>query len=197
MFTFELRNLGRSYRGTDGRAKLRSIHLKGWLLAHRVISLRCGVWSLSGHMVLSLPGWANKTSADLTPASRRKDHTTSPSALAPFVCAPGDRSRKSRPAIASLLAGAAASTASRPSVRDDGQRPGGEYGNDLGLARSETFLRMGLDRGSKKLRDGQISLVGLKSSSLCAVGRGKQCAGRKAFTLSTPLAYRVSPSPTQ
>jgi len=41
----------------------------------------------------------------LTPASRRQDHTTSPSALALFV--------KS----------AAASIASRPNVRDDGQRP--------------------------------------------------------------------------
>jgi hypothetical protein len=45
--------------------------------------------------VLSVPGWADKTSADLTPASRRQDHTTSPSAKAPFVCAPRDRSRKS------------------------------------------------------------------------------------------------------
>jgi hypothetical protein len=43
--------------------------------------------------------------ADLTPASRHQDHTTSPSALALFV--------KS----------AAASTASDPNVRDDGQRP--------------------------------------------------------------------------
>ena len=30
--------------------------------------------------VLSLPGWADKTSANLTPASGRQDHTTSPSA---------------------------------------------------------------------------------------------------------------------
>ena len=36
-----------------------------------------------------------QASADLTPASRRQDYTTSPSAKAPFVCAPGDRSRKS------------------------------------------------------------------------------------------------------
>ena len=45
------------------------------------------------------PGRARKTSADLTPASRRQDHTTSPSASASFVCAPGDRSRETRPAI--------------------------------------------------------------------------------------------------
>jgi hypothetical protein len=43
--------------------------------------------------------------ASLTPASRRQDHTTSPSALAPFV--------KS----------AAASTASDPNVRDDRETP--------------------------------------------------------------------------
>src|SRR5258708_35238121 len=45
------------------------------------------------------------TPRDLTPAPRRQDHTTSPSALVPFV------------------KGTAASTASRPNVRDDGQRP--------------------------------------------------------------------------
>ena len=50
--------------------------------------------------------------ADLTPASRRQDHTTSPSALALFV--------KS----------AAASTASRPNVRDDGQRPSSGQDSD-------------------------------------------------------------------
>jgi hypothetical protein len=71
--------------------------------------------------------------ANLTPASGRQDHTTSPSASAPFV------------------KGAAASTASRPNVRDDGQRPsegqdGGGYRFDLGRRRSEIFLQMRLDR---------------------------------------------------
>src|ERR1700676_5093958 len=76
----------------------------------------------SANRVLSRPGRAGKPSADLTPASRRQDHTTSPSASVPFVCAHRDRSRKS--ALRSpLRAGAAASTASRPNVRDDGQRP--------------------------------------------------------------------------
>ena len=60
--------------------------------------------------------------ADLTPASRRQDHTTSPSASASFVGAPFDRSRETRPAI-TCVPDAAASTASRPHVRDDGQRP--------------------------------------------------------------------------
>ena len=41
----------------------------------------------------------------LTPASRRQDHTSSPYAYTPFVT------------------GASASTATRPNVRDDGQRP--------------------------------------------------------------------------
>jgi hypothetical protein len=59
---------------------------------------------------------------DLTPASRRQDHTTSPSAAAPFVCAPGDRSRETRPAIP-FRADAAASTASRRNVRDDRETP--------------------------------------------------------------------------
>jgi hypothetical protein len=43
----------------------------------------------------------------------RQDHTTSPSASAPFVCAPSDRSRETRPAI-TKRAGTAASTASHP-----------------------------------------------------------------------------------
>src|SRR5207248_8645805 len=55
-----------------------------------------------------------------------QDHTVLPSASAPFVCAPADRSRKSigiRPATAIGAHDAIASTASRPNVRDDGQRP--------------------------------------------------------------------------
>src|SRR6476620_7999156 len=46
-----------------------------------------------------------KLPADLTPASRRQDHTSSPYVSAPFV-----RS-------------ASTSTATRPNVRDDGRRP--------------------------------------------------------------------------
>ena len=47
----------------------------------------CGLESLSA------PGWADTPPQDLTPASRRQNHTTSPSASAPFVCARCDRSR--------------------------------------------------------------------------------------------------------
>src|SRR6202023_3331365 len=104
----------------------------------------------SANRVLSKPGRAGKTSADLTPASRRQDHPTSPSASVPFVCAHRDRSRKS--ALRSpLRAGAAASTASRPNVRDDGQRPsegrdGESYRFDLGFGKTEIFFQKGLDR---------------------------------------------------
>src|ERR1700682_5914815 len=40
--------------------------------------------------VLSAPGRADPTSATLTPASGRQDHTTSPYAAAPFVSSPFD-----------------------------------------------------------------------------------------------------------
>jgi hypothetical protein len=40
-----------------------------------------------------------KPPRDLTPTMRRQDHTISSSAKAPFVCAPIDRSRETRPAI--------------------------------------------------------------------------------------------------
>src|SRR6202047_5671282 len=56
--------------------------------------------ALPGDRAFLSPSLANE-SANLTPASRRQDHTTSPSALAPFV------------------KGAAASTSSRTNVRDD------------------------------------------------------------------------------
>jgi len=53
--------------------------------------------------VLSKPGWAKQNSANLTPASGRQDHTTSPYAATSLVRSLGDRSQASstRPAIAS------------------------------------------------------------------------------------------------
>jgi hypothetical protein len=59
---------------------------------------------------------------------------------------------KTRPAI-TCAPNAAASTASHPNVRDDGQRPSsGQDGTgcktDLGQARKEIFFKMGLDRES-------------------------------------------------
>src|ERR1700682_2357521 len=75
-------------------------------------------------------------SQDLTPASRRQDHTTSPSASARFVKR------------------AAASTASRPAsvtiaIRPSVGRDGGGYRSDLGQAGTEIFLQMGLDRANQ------------------------------------------------
>src|SRR5438045_8701971 len=56
--------------------------------------------ALPGDRAFLSPSSAETSSANLTPASRRQDHTTSPSASAPFVSA------------------AFASTASRTNVRD-------------------------------------------------------------------------------
>src|SRR6202051_3091493 len=75
--------------------------------------------------VLSAPGRADSTSANLTPASGRQDHTTSPYAAASFVSSPFDRSQALvRPALPSRCApNAAASPASAPRVRDDRDTP--------------------------------------------------------------------------
>jgi hypothetical protein len=99
---------------------------------------------------------------DLTPASRRQDHTTSPYAAASFVSTPLIAHRP-EPALPSRCApNAAASTASRPYVRDDGQRPsserdGGSYELDLDVRRSRIFLQKGLDTRIDKLPVGQIN----------------------------------------
>src|ERR1700736_1715592 len=101
-------------------------------------------------MVLSAPGRADVPPLDLTPASRRQDHTTSPSALAPFVRALCDRSQV-KPALRSHRApDAAASTASHPAsvtiaIRPSVGRDGRGCRFDLGLPRSGIFLQMGLD----------------------------------------------------
>ena len=47
----------------------------------------------SADQVLSKPGWADLNSANLTPASGRQDHTTSPYATTSFVSSPFDRSQ--------------------------------------------------------------------------------------------------------
>jgi hypothetical protein len=70
----------------------------------------------------SAPGRADLPSANLTPASRRQDHTSSPSASNIVRQHAGRRSRETRPAIP-CTPDAAASTATRPNVHDDGQRP--------------------------------------------------------------------------
>src|SRR5205814_5406971 len=73
-----------------------------------------------------------KASTNLTPASRRQDHTNSPSASAPYV--------KSTNRVHRI-----------PSrVRDDRERPsvgrdGAGYSFDLGKTAKGIFLQMGLD----------------------------------------------------
>src|SRR6266436_10450504 len=75
-------------------------------------------------IVLSLPGWADRTPQNLTPASGRQDHTILPSAKSVSRQRAGDRSQVFRPALRSHRApNAAASTASRPYVRDDHDTP--------------------------------------------------------------------------
>jgi hypothetical protein len=92
-----------------------------------------------------LPLSPAEKSADLTPASGRQDHTTSPSAASAHVQR------------------AAASTASRANVRDDRDTPlsrardGGGYRSDLGTARTGIFLLKGLDTGSASRPVGQIT----------------------------------------
>ena len=72
--------------------------------------------------------------ADLTPASRRQDHTTSPSAKSALSSAAPPASTASRPASVTI--------AIRPSC-GTGRRG---YRSDLGKARNGFFLRAGLDR---------------------------------------------------
>src|ERR1700686_2267237 len=69
---------------------------------------------------------------NLTPASRRQDHTTSPSAVAPLVIG-ASASTASRPAAVTI--------ACRPSVGRD--REG--YRSDLGFRKTRIFLQTGLD----------------------------------------------------
>jgi hypothetical protein len=89
---------------------------------------------------------------DLTPASGRQDHTTSPSATTSFVCAPVDRSRAQRTALQPRLrADAAASTASRPTSVTIASRPscgrdGRILSGDLPDGLSGIFFELGLDR---------------------------------------------------
>src|SRR5882672_9814066 len=118
-------------------------------------------------MFLSKPGRADLNSANLTPASGRQDHTTSPYAATSFVSSPFDRSRAFRqPALPSRCApNAAASTAShpasltiriRPSVGRDGESSRidlGCVGTEISFGKSEIRL----DTPVNKPPDGQIT----------------------------------------
>ena len=99
----------------------------------------------------SAPGRADFAPQNLTPASRRQDHTTSPSATAPFVCAPVRRSRVGpRPEITTarrrcrvhrIPCPTSVTIAKRPSFGTGWAR----HGTDLRRARREIFLQRGLD----------------------------------------------------
>jgi hypothetical protein len=97
------------------------------------------------------PGRADTPPRDLTPASRRQDHTTSPSAHALFV----DRALGSLtgdPPCIPLARQRCRGHRILPRVRDDRDTPlsvgqdGAAYKSDLGQPRSEKYLQMGLDR---------------------------------------------------
>src|SRR5258705_4557810 len=92
-------------------------------------------------MFLSKPGWADLNSANLTPASGRQDHTTSPYAATSFVSSPFDRSQAFRqPALQPRCApNAAASTASLPASVTIAIRP--SVGRDADSSRSDLGQR--------------------------------------------------------
>jgi hypothetical protein len=113
--------------------------------------------------VVSAPGRADTTSANLTPASGRQDHTTSPYATTSLVSVPDIAHRSYRPALRFRCAqNVAASTAShpasvtiaiRPSVGWDGERSR----DDLGWVETRIFLQRGIDTPANKPPVGQIT----------------------------------------
>src|SRR6266849_10785413 len=97
-----------------------------------VLSPVTGLFATVAHRInaLSAPGRADQSSANLTPASGRQDHTTSPYAATSFVSSPFDRSRAFRqPALQPRCApDAAASTAPLPASVTIAIRPSGGVG---------------------------------------------------------------------
>ena len=117
---------------------------------------------VSGY-VLSKPGWADQNSANLTPASRCQDHTTSPHATPSLVRSLLTAHKSHRPALRSRRAqNAAASTASLPAFVTMANAPlvgwdGKSSKCDLGWLKTEIFLQTGLDTPVSKAPDGQIT----------------------------------------
>jgi hypothetical protein len=131
----------------------------------------------------SAPGRADLPSANLTPASGRQDHTTSP--YAAIVTRPRavDRSQIFRPALRSPGAqNAAASTASLPAFVTMANAPlvGWDAKSsrcDLGGVKTKIFFRMGMDTPLNKPPDGQISRLS-RSTSGAEIYRFSHSAGR-------------------
>jgi hypothetical protein len=119
-------------------------------------------------IVLSLPGWADRTPQNLTPASGRQDHTILPSAAIVPRQRAGDRSQVFRPALRSHRAqNAAASTASHPAFVTIMTRPSVGWDTkssrcDLGCAKTEIFLQMGLDYPNQIEKSQQIASHALR-----------------------------------
>src|SRR6266851_3997518 len=116
--------------------------------------------------VVPKPGRADITSANLTPASGRQDHATSPYATTSFVSPPFDRSQVFQPALPSRCApDAAASTASHPAsltirIRPSVGRDTKSSRSDLGCVGTEISFgksEIRLDTPVNKRPDGQIS----------------------------------------
>jgi len=81
-----------------------------------------------GLKVLSSPVEPNEPPQDLTPASRRQDHTTSPSASSAVVLHAANRSRRAIPLRSHRTPNAAASTAPLPASVTIMIRPSGGVG---------------------------------------------------------------------
>jgi len=99
---------------------------------------------------LSAPGWADMPPQNLTPASRRQDHTTSPFASAPFVNAPLSLTGLIPPCDNDCAPTLPRPSHPKPNVRDDRETPlcgpgRRGYGFDLGETERDIFLRLGLD----------------------------------------------------
>ncbi len=138
--------------------------------------------------------------ANLTPASGRQNHTTSPYASAPFV-----RAHRARD-------DATASTASRSNVRDDGQRPLSGTGRtskatDLPKKKSGKFLAARLDRPNhpqitRKNRlfdNGRISIpepISI-SGSIRTLRRGRYFLPTPPVKTSPRSAARTLPRPSR
>ena len=144
---------------------------------------------------LSAPGRADQTSANLTPASGRQDHTTSPYAATSLVRSLCNRSQaEARPAI-HRAQNAAASTAPLPASVTIMIRPSGGVGCensrcDLGWVGTKIFFgksEIRLDSPVNKPPDGQIS-------RLCRSIRGAEIPDFLLALQGGPLRNRTFPT---